>query len=340
MSIILFILALSFLILLHELGHFLAAKSFGLLVEEFGIGFPPRLFSWKRGETRYSLNLLPFGGFVRIFGEQAESGASPELRDRSLVSQPVWKRAVVVAAGITVNFVLGWALLATVLSLGSPQALIVNSVAPDSPAALSGIAIGDRIVGYAESKAFVGFVEEHRGETVTLRLGSDADYREVSVALRENPPPGEGVLGITLSEVGAAPRPIPIAIKDGFIDSAMIIWGILGSLGFLVASIFQGAPALEGFVGPVGIFGVAEQTAAFGFTYLLNLIALISLNLTVLNALPIPALDGGRLLFLLIEKIKGSPLNRRGEMIANATGFALLILLMVAITVHDVAKLL
>jgi regulator of sigma E protease len=340
MVIVIFIIGISFLILFHEFGHFLAAKMFGRWVEEFGIGFPPRLLKKKIGETIYSINALPFGGFVRIHGEKPESDPHEDpMAGRSFSRLPISKRAVVIGAGVVMNFLAGWVLLSIVFMAGTPPALLVTEVAEGSPAASQGIEAGDRILGFDSSEAFIDSVQKSAGEEIAINVSRKGEEIKVLVTPRVNPPEGQGALGVKVADVGSPKLSFFESIGVGLMASVRTIGAIFVSLANLLTGIFTGGPALEGFVGPVGIFGVANEAAEFGLAYLFQLIALISLNLTVLNIIPIPALDGGRLLFLLFEKIKGSPLKANREAMANAIGFGVLILLMIVITVRDVAKL-
>ncbi len=339
MTILIFIIGLSILILIHELGHFLAAKWFGLLVEEFGFGFPPRLISKKIGETVYSLNLLPFGGFVKIHGEKRDPQETEPMPERSFWFLPVGRRAVIIVAGVVMNLILGWLVIAGIYMVGAPGGVLITGVLEGTPAEAVGLLSGDRISDFQKVDDFVKFVNDSKGKEITLTVTRSEKNLEFKVVPREDPPVGEGALGITLTEVGFPKLPFFASLKQGLISSFNILYAIVKAIANLIAGIFTGAPVLEQFVGPVGIFQIAGQAAQFGLVYLLQLIGLISLNLVVLNILPVPALDGGRLLFLLFEKIKGAPLNPKREMIANAIGFVLLLLLMVVITVRDVVKL-
>jgi len=339
MTIVIFIIGISILILIHELGHFLAAKWFGLWVEEFGFGFPPRLFKVKRGETIYSFNLLPFGGFVKIHGEKRDPQEEEKQPERSFWFLRIWRRAVIIAAGVIMNLILGWLVISIIYMIGASGGILVTNVTPETPAAIAGLLEGDRILDFQGSGDFINFVNNSKGEEITFRALRGEEELAFKVVPRVDPPAGQGALGISLTEVGFPQLGVFPALWEGARTSLAILAAIAAALGNLIAGIFTGAPVLEQFVGPVGIFGIASQAASFGLVYLLQLIGLISLNLAVLNIIPIPALDGGRLLFLLFEKIKGAPLHPKREMIANAIGFALLLLLMVVITVRDVAKL-
>lgn len=340
MSIIIFIIGLSLLIFIHELGHFLAAKRFGLLVEEFGFGFPPRLFGKKIGETVYSLNLLPFGGFVKIHGERKEEGGHDAvLPERSFWNLPVWKRSVAIGAGVIMNFFIGWFVISAVYMIGAPQGIVITEVALGSPAAEAGLAAGDKIIGFQETAEFIEFIKARAGSPVEISVERAGDVKTLTAIPRENPPPGEGALGIALTDIGFPRLSFFQSFARGLSEAFTILWSVVLAVVNLIRGLFTEAPVLEGFVGPIGIFQVADEAAGFGIAYLLRLIGLISLNLVVLNILPIPALDGGRLLFLAIEKIKGGPLSPKREAIANAIGFVLLFLLMIAVTVRDVVKL-
>ena len=187
MTILILIIGLSLLIFIHELGHFLVAKRFGLYVEEFGFGFPPKLFSWKKGETVYSINLLPFGGFVKIFGERSDVslldvGKEKQIpMERSFASQNVRRRAAIIAAGVVMNFLMGWIILSAIFMIGAQGYAVVTQVAPDSPAALAGFLPGDQLADFEKSADFIAFVKESRGKELSfavLRSGERIDLRK------------------------------------------------------------------------------------------------------------------------------------------------------------------
>lgn len=343
---ILILLGLSFLVLIHEAGHFFAAKRAGLLVEEFGFGFPPRIASKKIGETVYSLNWLPFGGFVRVHGEKTtefEGGSSKEvplIKERAFVYQSVWTRFIVIGAGVAINFLFGWFLLSVVFFVGSPRSVMVTETLALAPGAEAGLLEGDQLIDFTSAQEFISYVNTHRGEEISLRALRGGEEKVVLVVPRTHPPVSEGALGIAVSDMGFERLGFFQSIIQGFTTALHTTGEIFLSLVYLIADLFQTGGALaEGVVGPIGILGVAGQLAGIGYIYLVQLLALISLNLAVLNILPIPALDGGRILFLFIETIKGGPIKRKRELLANAISFGVLFLVMIFITARDIVHL-
>jgi regulator of sigma E protease len=349
MIILIVIIGLSLIILAHELGHFLAAKFFGIKVEEFGFGFPPRLFGKKIGETLYSFNLLPFGGFVKIYGEDA-SDITETMLDykRSFAAQALWKRMVVILAGVFMNVMLGWFLLAGVFMVGSPEHLMISEVTTNSPAALAGLKAGDIILEARhngnvlfdpiKSENFVNFVKNFEGREVMLKIQRGKEIFEISLVSRVNPPAGEGRLGVVLADIGFYPFPFFESLKKSFATAIQTLYLVLrGFINFFM-NIFISSKAFETVAGPVGIFLFANQAGSLSLVYLFQLLAIISLNLTVLNLIPFPALDGGRFLFLIIEKIKGSPIPKKYEQIINSFGFIFLVAIMIVVTIQDIGR--
>ncbi len=344
------IIGLSLLILGHEAGHFAVAKLFGLKVDEFGFGFPPRAFAKKRGETEYSLNWLPFGGFVRIAGENGEFGLENESATAATTSittdknhlffaQPAWKKSLVILAGVTVNFIIGWFLISAVLMVGVPKALIISDVQPNSPAAQIGIQPGDIVKNYTIAKDFTSFINEHRGQLINLEIKRGDQDLSLPVVPRVQTKPGEGAVGVILVEGGEDKRGVFAALGEGLRRAVLISGLTFQSLYELIKTLFFKGALLPGVVGPVGIFLVAAETGKIGLIYLVQLISLISLNLAVINLIPFPALDGGRFVMILVEKIKGSPISKKTEVAVNALGFLFLIFLMIVLTARDVGKL-
>ncbi len=358
LTIVIFLAILGILVLTHEWGHFIVARRAGLIVEEFGFGFPPRLFSFKKGETLYSINLLPLGGFVKILGEDGSGIDNP----KSFASKSISVRSLITAAGVAMNFILGAVLLIIGFYIGLPQAIDkenetlakniqiqIVSVAFNSPANAAGInfgdavkylKIGDKIININEITILQNTVNEYLGKNIILGIERAGTPLEFKIMPRKDPPQGEGALGIALVKTGVVSyswyQSVWLGIKSSFIVTWEIIKGFAGMLKNLIA---RGEVPSE-ISGPVGIAILTKQAASLGFTYLLNLIALISFNLAVLNLIPFPALDGGRLLFFGIEKIKGSKISPKIENAIHSVGIALLLALVVLITYRDILKLL
>lgn len=350
MIIILTILFLILLVLVHELGHFLAAKSFKLRVEEFGIGFPPRLWMKKIGETAYSFNLFPLGGFVKILGEnplEAER-IPPEERERSFQHQPPWRRSLILLGGVGMNFIAGWLIISSVFFIGIPPGVAVSAVMPASPAETAGFAvndlivkvrIGERVLEPTTPEEFVDFIKEFPGQQLSFELKRGGKSLELRAVPRKDAPEGEGALGITVVQSGIEKRRLFAAIFEGLKTSAAIVSFIFVSLIRLIGSAFGGEASLENIMGPIGIFGVALSAGQAGIVYLLQLIGLISLNLMVINLIPLAPFDGGKLLFVFIEKIRGAALSPKVEQTISAIGIALIIPLVIIVFVRDIIRI-
>lgn len=361
MSILIFVLVLFVLVLVHEFGHFWTAKKTGMRVDEFGIGFPPRLASFKRGETEYSLNALPLGGFVRIYGEDGEN-LSESNRARSFVGKPKWAQVLVLIAGIGANMLFAWLLLTVALTSGiltnvSPEEatdaaeLYILNVIPESPAAAARIPAG-AIVTALEAKGqiitprtpevFRLFVEESSGVPVTVQYTYEDAQTSVELVPKEGVLDGSRdkvAIGVSLGLAEVQSLPVYKAIAEGFMMTLRGFRDITVGIFSLLASAVVLEANLKDVAGPIGIVGLVGDASALGLTTLLMFTAFISLNLAVINILPFPALDGGRLLFVIIETIKGSPISARVAYYTNAIGFAVLIILMIVITYNDIAKL-
>jgi len=369
LTIIIFILILGLLILSHEFGHFISAKKSGMKVEEFGIGFPPRLLSFKKGETLYSINLIPLGGFVKIFGEQKPEKKSlknlnQKLEKRAFFNKPIWQRAIVLVMGVVMNFLLAVVLLSIVHGIGVPTILgegpnvpkgtknvqiQILEVANESPAEEAGIKVGDIIKnlsvdGYQvfakEVREVQEFIDQHVGEKTVLTVQRGKETLKKDLIPRISPPKEEGPLGIALAKVGLIKYPWYSAILRGFKTAGELFITFVGLFYSLFKTLIFKGVLMGGLAGPVGIAALVSQATKLGFVYLLQFTAIISINLVIINILPFPALDGGRLLFLAIEKIKGSPVNAKIERIVNTAGFALLIILMILVTFRDISRVL
>ncbi len=351
------------LVLVHEAGHFFLAKRFGIRVDEFGFGFPPKLFGKKWGETEYTLNLLPLGGFVKIFGETPddENINGPDSA-RSFVNKAKWKQAVVLVAGIAMNFLLAWVLFSFGFMSGLPTSasqaaragyrvedvnLVIISVADNSPAQAAGLEAGDKIlkIGAGEEQEenfgpaeLQSFILKHSSGEIALTYERGEENGTVNILpVVEN---GKPMIGIAMDEIGVAQVGIFRSFWEGLKLTIIVGKGTVVGLYGLWRDAWVGQGSLESVTGPVGLVGFVGDAYRFGFAYLLSFAALISVNLAIINLFPFPALDGGRLLFLLIEKIKGSYIKPVVANAANSIGFAILILLMLLVTYNDITKLL
>ena len=361
MSILLFIIILGMLILVHELGHFIAAKRAGVRVDEFGIGFPPRLWQKKVGETVYSLNAFPIGGFVKIFGEDPDNESLKGSDSaRSLTSKPRIIQAWIIAAGVVFNLLFAYLLISLGFMVGLPYSvddtaygarvqnpsLTITQVLPKSPAETAGLKGGDIILGISSSADSLNspkvettqkFIASHEEVNLTYQRGTET--KTTTVRGIEGVIPGRLAIGISMDIVGTLKLPIHEALYAGVKTTAfMTVAMAVGILDFF-KNIFIGQASLGEISGPVGIVGIVSDASHLGFIHLLSLTAIISINLAIINLVPFPALDGGRLLFLLIEAIKRSPIKPSVANAANGIGFLILIAFMVFVTFHDVIKL-
>lgn len=348
-SILVFLLVLSILVVVHELGHFIVARKMGILVEEFGFGLPPRIFSKKIGETTYSINLLPFGGFVRLHGETTEDGVT--FPRRAFLNKSKKVRASVVVAGVIMNFILGVVAFAIVYSfLGIPREtnqVKVVEIATGSPAQSAGIIVGDTVKSVDKKEvttvdAFVSLIEEKKGKRTTVELLRDSQTKNITIIPRESPPENEGPLGvvITTTEIYFPPywqRPF-VGVYYGFNEA--LLWGgrIVGGFVKIFKDLFVGV-APKDIAGPVGIFAITTQAAKGGILELISFIGILSVNLAILNIIPFPALDGGRLAFIGIETFLGRKVMPRIEAIVHTVGMVILLLALLAITAHDIRGL-
>ena len=380
MSIIIFIIILLVLVVSHEFGHFIVAKLNNIRVDEFSFGFPPKLFGKKIGETTYNFNLLPLGGYVKIFGENVdevdtlevgfmdkeETPERLELEQRSLAHKPKYIQAMVLLAGIVMNFLVAWLLFSVGFMSGLPtsvssapegatienQALTITSVVKDSPAEKAGIKTGDKIIALdtatdstkllssvLSTENIQSFIKSHNEEQINASLVRGKEPVEITVVPEKNKD-GNSVIGISMDTIGTLKLPVYKAVWEGLKLSGNVFIGTVAGFYNLIHDAILGQAKISSLTGPIGMVGVVGDAAKFGFVYLLSFTALISINLAVINLVPFPALDGGRILFLIIEKIKGSRIKPKVANIVNSVGFGLLMLLMVVITYHDILKLL
>jgi len=341
-TVLIFLGILAVLILAHELGHFATAKAFGVKVEEFGLGFPPRLIGFKRGETLYSLNAVPLGGFTKMAGEE-----DPKV-ERSLASKSVGARVIVLSAGSIMNALLPILLFSIAFMVPHNVVtgeVLVAEVAPSSPAAAAGIEAGDTILSLNDEPVqsindLHIYTQLNLGKEVNLAVGhSDATVEEVRLIPRWKPPPGEGAMGIVVNmpEVTVTSQSYPFweAIPLGVsecIDTFVIFKNE-------ILKWFIGATPVQ-VTGPVGIAQLTGEVARAGFSPLLLFAGFISINLAIVNILPLPALDGGRIVFVLLGWIRqGKRISAKTEGMVHAIGFAILIAAIIAVTYQDIIRI-
>lgn len=360
MSVLLVVIMLVLLIVAHELGHFIAAKILGVKVEEFGVGYPPRALTFGTwGGTEYTLNWLPFGGFVKLFGEHPDG--SKRKRTGAFVDAPRSSQAIILVAGVAANVLLAWVIFTGGFMLGMPTAvsedtpgakLYISGVVAGSPAAQVGLRSGDQILsviaddgtGAAEVTPTVvsHFVSLHGGDELTVTYLRDAAEGQVVLTPAHAVVPeaaGRPTIGVHLTTIAEKQLSLVPAIIEAGKHTVYSLAAVTIGLAGLARDAFLGTADISSLVGPVGLVGVVGDAVGHGIGHLLGLAAFISVNLAIINLIPIPALDGGRLLFVGIETL----IRRRVPEIVfgtvNLIGFALIIVLMIGVTYHDILRL-
>ncbi len=381
MFILVFIATILILVLVHEFGHFWMAKRFNIKVLEFGFGLPPRIWGKKVGETLFSVNALPIGGFVRPLGEDEEvdldklpKGKREEWTKRSFQSQRVSKKIVVVAAGVVMNLLLAFALYYITLSVQGlkvqvpllvrhqfvgvvqrdEQMVVIGEVAKGSPAEQANLKAGERIVKIdgeqvQSSGQLVLLTKERAGQEVSLTVSDPqgTQLRTVRLTPRKNPPPGQGAIGVSLGSFTVANLDYQSPwqkLLSGPIHSYNLAAYSFQILGQTIQTAFVRrdlAPVSQSVAGPVGITSIVKDILAIKNPLIpyLEFMAALSLNLAIVNVLPFPGLDGGRLLFLAIEGIFRRRVNQRVERYVHTVGLVLLLTLVLLITFSDIKKL-
>lgn len=371
MTIIIFVLVLSFLVLIHELGHFIAAIRSGVVVEEFGIGYPPKavkLFTWRG--TAFTLNWIPFGGFVRMKGEDGPVEGESKQKDHlggEFHTAETWKKLLIILAGPGVNFFFGVLVFAAMFTYsGIPHLLTegrIAAVVPDSPAAQAGLPTNVTITGIKSDDEFIATptmtdvisaIGEQRGKTVTVETTGQCDglvcadeknTYTIYVRSIEETPEGQGSIGIAFESVIYVTYPLwemPFrGIVFGFQQAFELSVQIVAALGGMLSDIVTHQSMPDEVAGPVGIVHQAQQMGILsgGFLSILTFAALLSVNLAVMNVLPIPPLDGGRAVLICVESLVGRNKTEKVEYALNYGGYILLLGLIVVITIRDVVRL-
>ncbi|HNP89384.1 MAG: putative zinc metalloprotease [Microgenomates group bacterium ADurb.Bin219] len=389
MTLLLFLLILSLLVFVHEFGHFIMAKKAGILVEEFGFGLPPRIWGKKVGETTYSINALPIGGFVKLYGEDGEKreeikeikkikmkNEKIKIIGRAFYEKSIPRRISVILAGVTMNFLLAILVFSVVYYVsGIPTRtgnIKVVGLVEGSPAEIAGIEVDDEILALNEEKLnkvenFIDLTKSMAGRVISLEIkrakahpcqpdqpvfggavgpNFQANCRNGNLLLslipRENPPEGEGPLGVIISDVEMK-RYSPwlmfyYGIREGLKES--FSWGktIFVSLAGMVSGLLKGQVPRD-VAGPIGIYQATGMVAQSGFLAILQFLGILSINLAIINILPFPALDGGRLLFLGVEAFAGRKITPKIEAAVNSLGMVFLLLLALLITINDLARI-
>lgn len=342
-----FILVLSFLVFIHELGHFLLAKMVGIRVERFSIGFPPRMFGRKIGETDYCISWIPLGGYVKMSGMVDESmDATISGAPWEFMSKSVFQRFLVIFAGPAMNYLLAVVLFAAITwSQGErhPAGAVVQSVSENMPAALAGVQAGDRLLAIGETPVAtttdVKILIEQAGAntSIAMTLLRGADTVRVSAATEFNPELGRAVLGFSMRQAYEySPVGPGAALASGFAETIHLT----RMIGSAFARIFDGSEsARDSLAGPVGIARMVGEVARTGMIPLLRFMAFLSLQLALLNMLPIPVLDGGHIVFLMLESIMRRPVSIRTRMVVQQIGMVFLLGVMVFVIFNDIRRL-
>ncbi len=344
MDLIIFIVALSILVLVHEFGHFFAARKTGVKVEEFGLGLPPRIFGKKIGDTIYSINWLPIGGFCKLYGEDGDGKGGNSFNHKK-----PWQKLIIVLGGVLMNLVLAIVIFSTVYSiLGVPSetdTVKIIGIAKNSPAEKVGLRENDIILKVQDKKIkkptdLTDEVAKFKGKSVNLVVNKGTT---VLVEVRDNPPEGEGAIGIAISNTEMVKVPwyqFYKGIGAGFKEA--YYWGkIIGNGVFkMIGGLFTGNVPKD-VSGPIGMYQATSSiNKNQGFLAVIHFFGIVSVNLALVNILPFPALDGGRILFVLYEMISKKKANPKIEMVVNNIGMLLLLGLILLITAGDVSRVL
>lgn len=338
MTILIAVVMIGVLVFAHELGHFLAAKASGIMVLEFAVGMGPVLVSRQAGETRYSLRLLPIGGFARMAGEDLDEDNNLVPDDRRYDKKPLLARAAVILAGPLTNFLLAMLIFAVVfMFMGVPSNQpVVGALSPDWPAANAGLAIGDRIISINGTAVnswqdVQQLIASSQGNPSALTIERDGQQLSFQITPRTDQQTGQTMIGIG-----------PQNDRFSFFGSLRLgweetIWFTKQIISILVNMVTGKIPA-EG-AGPIGMIVMVGQVARTGVINLLTFAAIISIQLGLFNLLPIPALDGSKLIFFAIEAVRGKPVDPEKESFVHFLGFVLLMVFMVLITFKDLQRL-
>lgn len=345
-TLIAFLIILGLLIFVHEAGHFIAAKLSGVKVEEFAFGFPPRLVCKKRGDTNYCINLFPVGGYVKMLGEDEDS-ESP----RSFSKKKARFRLIIIVAGVIMNFILGGILLSigygigmspisvpdSQFSGGKTNQVVIAGVNKNSPAELADLKPGDIVQGFTDIEEFASYTKANLNNKITLSIDRGGKQIEKNISVSSD---ASAPIGVGLVNVAKVKLSFFAAIYFGFKDMVLTSKNIVVALYLIVVGLFTTGKVGEAVSGPVGIFNITGQAVKLGFIYILQLAALLSINLGIINLVPFPGLDGSRALIVFLEGVfRKKVIKSEVESYLHMIGFIILILLIVLITFKDIIAL-
>lgn len=364
-TILIFVAVLAVLVLVHEFGHFIIAKRSGIRVDEFGFGFPPRIFGKRWRGTLYTLNWIPLGGFVKIKGvagddPKAGKSSAPSTNKDSFTDTSHTRRFLILFAGIGMNLLLAVVLFTITHALGattdisrakdgadiSDRRVLVSSVLEQSPAQNAGLQPGDIIVSVnnqptESATAISDHTQAEGGTDLDVQVQSGEEIRSLTIPTAQIPTGDGGTyigIGIALQEIATVRYPIYVAPWRGIQSTVEVTKEIFISLGRLVQSLAQTGKTGEDLAGPVGIAVITGQVASLGMVELLQFVSVLSINLAIFNFLPIPALDGGRIVFLILEAVRRKPVSPQLEAVVHNIGFLALLAVAILVTIKDVAR--
>lgn len=361
--IVIVVMLFAALVLMHEAGHFIVARRNGVEAEEFGLGFPPRIWGRRIGRTLYSINLLPLGGFVRLKGEDGS-----DQSDGTFGAASTWKKSKILLAGVIINFVTALVIMFILCLTGLPglgdfepkflnpsyalpKQLFIGNVGEDSPAAKAGLRSGDYLLSVdgtalTSETQLRDYTRAHAGQTVNIDVRQGDERRSVDITLRP-PDAKDGYLGVSTQPIYRLRyKPLEAVVAAGYITGALFVATIAGVISLilhlpnLVIGLFGNSvpPAAGQASGPLGIFVILQSIASLGWAYVWLFVANIAVALAAFNVLPIPALDGGRLAVILFGRVTGRKFKPQAEALYHTVGFVALIGLIALITVYDFRK--
>ena len=362
LTVILFLIILLVLVIVHEFGHFIVAKWTNMRVDEFAFGFPPRLFAKKKGETTYAVNALPFGGYVSIWGENGEPNDEAKTHPRAFGNRPWWAQLLVLVAGVAMNMLLAWIIFIGI-SYGNIKVssddeiygkrvqdaqLMVMDASPLSPAYKAGLVPGTTLLevksrgvkaNLTTATSLIDFIATHNNDpfTITYKDISGVTSNTTVVAVY-GIIPDKKAIGISIESVGTIKTSFVEAVKIGSERTVDMTTLTFSGLKALFVSAIDGKNVIQELSGPIGIARIVGQTSDYGYKAVLTLVAVLSINLAIFNILPLPALDGGRMVVTVIEAVTKKKVPHKYYSWVNVIGFFALMLLLVIVSVHDVSR--